>query len=140
MESGNIEKLLEKYFEAETTLAEEKELRHYFQEAEVAMNLREYAPLFLTFSVSKKEELKTEIKVTQAQNFSSKWMRIAASIAIIIGLYFGNSYRRQKQAEYAYQQTRMALNLIARNLDRGTAKVARMQTFEDTKQKLYRIP
>lgn len=45
----NINELLEKYFRAETTLAEEKELKLYFAEAQIAPEHEIYRPLFEVF-------------------------------------------------------------------------------------------
>lgn len=140
MESGKIEKLLEKYFEAETTLEEEKLLRNYFISEDVASHLEHYKTLFSAFSTSNKEEFVVQFELKPQNQLNYKWLGTAAAILVLVGLYLGNSYREQKQAEYAYRHTLMALDLIARNLDRGTVKVARMHTFEETKQKIYRIP
>ena len=49
MESVRIEQLLEKYFEAATTAAEEQELRAYFAGDGVAPHLSWYAPMFSSF-------------------------------------------------------------------------------------------
>ena len=46
MELANIEKLLEKYLNAETTIAEEKMLKNYFLNDNVAPHLIEYQALF----------------------------------------------------------------------------------------------
>src|SRR6185295_3471489 len=41
-----IENLLEKYFAAETSVAEEKELRGFFNSADVPAHLKQYSSLF----------------------------------------------------------------------------------------------
>ena len=46
MESDKINALLEKYFEGETTIAEENELKKYFSSAVVAPHLQQYHSLF----------------------------------------------------------------------------------------------
>ena len=55
MELANIEKLVEKYLNAETTLQDEKTLRTYFKEAIVPTHLQEYAYLFSYFANTKDE-------------------------------------------------------------------------------------
>ena len=46
MEQSKIEFILEKYFEGETNIAEENELRTYFSSTDVAQHLQQYQPLF----------------------------------------------------------------------------------------------
>jgi hypothetical protein len=57
---------------------------------------------------------------------------------MVFGIYFGKNYQEQREAEYAYQQTKKALGLLASNLDRGTRKVAYLNEFQETKQKIYK--
>jgi hypothetical protein len=49
MELANIEKLVEKYLNAETSLKEEQTLKHYFTNGNVAPHLQEYSYLFNYF-------------------------------------------------------------------------------------------
>jgi hypothetical protein len=46
MESVKIDYLVEKYFQGETSIAEEKELRTYFSSSDVAQHLEQYRPIF----------------------------------------------------------------------------------------------
>ena len=57
MELTNIENLLEKYENAETSLKEEAVLRTYFSQENVAAHLLEYKPLFVYFNESSEERL-----------------------------------------------------------------------------------
>ncbi len=50
MEANKIEILLEKYFEGETSIAEEKLLGAYFLNGEVEPSLEKYAPLFQLYA------------------------------------------------------------------------------------------
>ena len=43
-----IEELLERYFDGETSAAEEKQIRAFFASGEVPEHLAAYAPLFLS--------------------------------------------------------------------------------------------
>ncbi|WP_276389889.1 hypothetical protein [Eudoraea chungangensis] len=137
MELDRKEKLLEKYFEASTTVAEENELRDYFAKEEVAPHLKQYAPMFTYFSEAKDERFTKQVPLKPRVNFY-KWISVAAVAVMAFGIYFGNDYREQREAEYAYNQTRMALGLLAENFDRGTEKVAYLKEFENTKQKIYK--
>jgi hypothetical protein len=61
---------------------------------------------------------------------------VAAVAVLIFGIYLGKNYQEQQKAEYAYNQTKEALRLLAENLDRGTEKMAYLNEFEATKQKI----
>ncbi|WP_299161606.1 hypothetical protein [uncultured Eudoraea sp.] len=136
MELDRIEKLLEKYFEATTTVAEEKQLRDYFSQDSVEPHLEQYTPMFTYFSKAKDERFTKQVPLKPKVSYH-KWISIAAVAVIAFGIYFGNDYREQKEAEYAYNETKKALNLLAQNLERGTEKVAYLNEFEQTKQKIY---
>ena len=137
MELARIEKLLEKYFEAATTAAEEQELRDYFSGGSVAPHLQAYYPMFTYFSQAKQERYTGEVPLkTRSRSNIYGWISIAAAMVLMFGLYFGKQIRDQREAEYAYQETRKAFGLIAQNLDRGTQKVARLSEFEEAKQKI----
>lgn len=141
MELDNIEKLLEKYFEATTTAAEEKKLRTYFSQESVATHLEQYAPMFQYFSTAKEERFTKQVALKPRRNYF-KWASVAAVAILTFGIYFGNEYRveqqlEQQQAEYAYTETKRALSLLAENFSKGTEKVAYLNEFEETKQKIY---
>ena len=61
MEFNKMEALLEKYFEGETSIAEENELKNYFFSSNVAPNLEQYKPLFGYFAEAKKENFEKEV-------------------------------------------------------------------------------
>ncbi|QLG43916.1 hypothetical protein [Costertonia aggregata] len=143
MELDNIEKLLEKYFESTTTVAEEKTLRDYFSQENVATHLRQYAPMFNYFSKAKEETFTRQVPLRPRRSNFYKWGSVAAVAVLAIGIYFGKEYQDEKQlerekAEYAYNETKKALNLLAENFGRGTEKVAYLKEFEETKQKIYK--
>ncbi len=136
MELDNIEKLLEKYFEATSTVAEEKTLQAYFSQESVATHLEQYRPMFNYFSSAKEERYTKQVPLKPRRNYY-KWISVAAVAVLTFGLYFGNAYQERKEAEYAYQETKKAFELLAENFGRGTEKVAYLQEFEVAKQKIY---
>lgn len=148
MELDKIEKLLEKYFEASTTVAEEETLKAYFSQEDVAKHLEQYTPMFQYFSGAKEEKFTKEVPLeslattTIKRKFNYKWLSVAAVTLLMFGIYFGNNYRIQvaeerEATEYAYQETKKALDLLAQNFSKGTEKVAYLNQFEKTKQKIY---
>lgn len=136
MELDRIERLLEKYLEASTTIAEEKELRAYFSQESVASHLKQYAPMFQYFSMAKEERYTKELPLKK-RSINYKWLSIAAMAVMLFGIYFGKEYQEKKEAEFAYNETKKALTLLADNFSRGTEKVAYLNEFENTKQKIY---
>jgi anti-sigma-K factor RskA len=137
MELDRIERLLEKYFEAETTEAEEQVLRDYFTGDNVAEHLEQYSAMFSFFSSAKQERFTKQVPLKTSKVYY-RWISVAAVAVLVFGIYFGNQYQERREAEYAYLQTKKALGLLAQNLDRGTKKVAYLHEFEETKQKIYK--
>ena len=142
---NNIENLLEKYFEATTTVAEENTLRKYFAQESVATHLEQYRPMFNYFSNAKTVQF-TKLNalsesVKPRRTFNYRWISVAASVVIAVGTYFGYEQyiynQEQEQARLAYAQTKEALNLLAANFAKGTEKVALLEEFEVAKQKVY---
>ncbi|MCM4169172.1 hypothetical protein KCTC52924_00059 [Arenibacter antarcticus] len=139
MELDRIEKLLEKYFEATATVAEEETLRDYFKNENIPVHLKQYAPMFQYFSVAKEERFTKQVPLKPRKSYL-EWASVAAVAVLVFGIYFGNEYsekQEQKKAEYAYQETKKALSLLAANFERGTEKVAYLNEFEATKEKIY---
>ena len=136
MELDNIEKLLEKYFEATSTVAEERTLQDYFSQKKVATHLEQYRPMFNYFSNAKEERYTKQVPLKPRKNYY-KWISVAAVAILTFGIYFGNQYQERKQAEFAYNETKKAFELLAENFGKGTEKVAYLQEFEVAKQKIY---
>ena len=151
MGSINIEKLLEKYLNAETTIAEENKLRAYFTGNEVAPHLQGYIPLFGYFSESKNERFTKTIQL-KSQKRNWKWLSVAASVVLLVSVYSGYQNVQQRKAEKVYAQTIEHLQLLSNNLNKGNAAIAQfsqnlnkgndaiaqLQYFEDTKNKIFK--
>lgn len=141
----NIEKLLERYFEATTTEAEERTLRNYFSKDSVATHLEQYRPMFNYFSKAKEEKYTKHPTLseplTPRKRFNYRWVSVAAVAVLTFGIYFGTNgyqeYQEREKARLAYQETKKALNLLAENFGKGTEKVAYLREFEVAKNKIY---
>lgn len=136
MELDNIERLLEKYFEATTTVDDERKLREYFSQEDVANHLQQYRPIFNYFSKAREEQYTKQVPLKPRVNYY-KWLSVAAAVVLTFGLYFGHQYQERKKAEYAYQETKKAFELLAENFGRGTEKMAYLKEFDEAKQKIY---
>lgn len=137
MELVKIEKLLEKYFDASTTVAEEKELQSYFSGNGVAPHLEKYRTMFAYFSEAREEQFTRPVPLNTKQRSNLYgWISVAAVAVICFGIYFGNEIQKQREIELAYEETQKAFELIAQNLDRGTEKISYLKKFDDTKNKI----
>jgi len=139
MELANIEQLLEKYLNAETTIAEEKTLKNYFSSDQVAPHLQEYQTLFGYFSTSKNERFTKTIQLN-SQKKSWKWLSVAASIVLLVSVYTGYENSQQRKAERIYNETQMAFSMLSSNLNKGNVAIAQLQHFENTKNKIFKQP
>ncbi len=139
MELSNIEKLLEKYINAETTIAEEKELKRYFENGNIAPHLQEYQPLFGYFSTSKNERFTKTIQL-KTQKMNWKWLSVAATLILLFSVYTGYQKHQENKAEIIINETQMALGMLSANLNKGTVAVAHLEQFEETKNKIFKQP
>ena len=140
MELASIEKLLDKYLDAATSIAEENELRNYFSSDHVAPHLQEYQALFGYFTASKKERFTKPIRL-KSQPMNWKWLSIAASVVLLVSVYTGfENYQHKKEAEIVYAQTLEAFDMLSANLNKGNAAIAQLQHFENTKNKVFKQP
>ena len=88
MELKNIESLLEKYEEGQTTLQEEAQLKHYFTTETVAPHLEVYRSLF-TYFVSDKQlsYQKTITRRHAATPTTYRWLASAAVVTIMFSAF-----------------------------------------------------
>ncbi|MDT8418337.1 MAG: hypothetical protein RQ864_11065 [Lutibacter sp.] len=139
MELANIEKLLEKYLEAETSITEENELKSYFSGDDVAPYLEEYREMFGYFSVSKNEKFTKTIQL-KSQKLNWKWLSVAASAVLLVSVYTGYQKNQQAKAEKIYEETQYAFSLLSANLNKGTVAISELQEFENTTNKIFKQP
>ena len=111
MNINNINKLLEKYWEAETTLEEEKILSDYFHSSEIAPEHKDFAPMFQTFAdmaaISLEEKKSLEAKEEAKVIGFSPWKNwrvigIAASLVFLLSIGIMNIDQFNIGAEYSY--------------------------------------
>ncbi|TCP24782.1 hypothetical protein EV195_105213 [Tenacibaculum skagerrakense] len=148
MELANIEKLIEKYLEAETSLQEENILRTYFTSGNVAPHLEDYAIMFGYFKQNQSETFTKTIKLKpekkSKKNF--KWLSVAASLALLVSVYVGKvQYDKYQQRVYfaqvkeALEKVSFQLNkgndalyAVSDNLNKGSDAVSQLKIYENT--------
>ena len=151
MEFNKIEDLLEKYFQGETSIAEEKELKNYFSSPNVAQHLERYKPMFGYFSQVKEQKSTQTIPLkTKKQNVA--WLSIAASVVVLLGVgtYFYVSEKNAAPAvaqtelgtyddpEEALAATQKALALLSSNVNVGIESVQYIKEYEQSKNKIFK--
>jgi len=130
MESAKIEKLLEKYYEAETSLQEEKILKEYFSGSEIPAHLQEHKDMFNYFDNSLLETSNRSIKLTK-RTIALRWLSIAAMLVFFISVYslYQQNEAEKQEARLAYMETQKALDLISSSLNKGTGAIAQLDNF-----------
>ena len=107
---NNIKELLQKYFDGETSLAEEHILQEYFAQAEIAEDLKQYKPMFECFAGLEAEtlpnpafdeEFRKKVSVHRKHHglvyHISLWSSAAAACVV---LAMGSIYYVERQNNY----------------------------------------
>jgi len=151
MELNKIENILEKYFQGETTIAEENQLKEYFSSPNVAQHLEQYKPMFGYFSQVKQQKSTQNIPLkTKKRNVA--WLSIAASVVVLlsIGTYFYVSEKNTAPVvaqselgtyddpEEALKATQKALALLSNNVNVGIESVQYIKEYEQSKNKIFK--
>lgn len=133
MELASIEKLVEKYKNADTTLEEEMILSNYFTGEFVAPHLQEYVSIFTYFSVIKNETLKKNIQLEHKKPNKKyiKSMFVAASLIVLLGIVYIAKYEYDRfQAEKQFAQITEGLKLLSSHLKKGEEALANLYVYE----------
>ncbi|MFD1064244.1 hypothetical protein ACFQ1Q_13390 [Winogradskyella litorisediminis] len=136
MELNSIEKLLEKYDLAETTLQEEAKLRAYFASDDVAAHLEHYKPMFLYFSKTQNDTFTKEVNLLASTKTKSKsklyqWISVAAVAVLMLGITIPNLVNNAPKtlADYTpeeqemYLKTKNALTMLSANFNKGASSI-----------------
>ncbi|MFS4418323.1 hypothetical protein [Maribacter sp. 2307ULW6-5] len=139
MELDRIEKLLEKYFEAETSLAEEERLREFFTAQDVPEHLQQHTALFAHLAQSK-EERSVRPQALPKNKGHYGWAAAVAAVVLATGLYFNGAQEREAHLEATYTAAEIAsakeaFALLAINFNKGTEQLHHLREFEESTQK-----
>ena len=156
MELNKIELLVEKYFQGESSIAEENELRTYFSSLHVAQHLGQYKPLFGYLSLAADQKFAPEIALDSKQDFQNEfkkrkvtWLSIAASVVILMGIgtygYYNDEFEKGKQnlgtyddPELAFRQTQKALALLSNHVNVGIESVKYIEEYQESKELIFK--
>jgi hypothetical protein len=148
MALDRIEKLLEKYFEGETSIAEEKELKAYFSSSNVAQHLEQYKSVFGYFSQAKQEQFTATLPLQSKKRTKVVWLSVAASAVVMLGVGFF-AYQNTVEStqenldvindpEVAFKETQRALALLSKHVNTGIESVSYLEEYEQSKNKIFK--
>ncbi len=147
MELKQIEKLLEKYLDAETTIAEEKQLKAYFASGNVAPHLEHYRPVFGYYVQERTQQFEKTIplKIVNKRKYVA-WLSVAASVAVLFSVFtFINQPAAPKEdlgtyndPEVAFRETQKALNMLSQNVNRGVTSMEYIGEYENTRKTIFK--
>jgi hypothetical protein len=153
MNIKEIERLIAKFYEGETTLAEEELLRGFFRGEEIPEHLAEHGPMFAFFEKEQKEEIQNPefdkilslklgeddgkvIPMTPRKTRIAYITSIAAAAVLLIGIAvtvvfdFNTGSKFTKENELAYAEAQEALMIISSNLNCGVSQVRYLNAFD----------
>ncbi|MCE7863703.1 MAG: hypothetical protein DYG99_09195 [Bacteroidetes bacterium CHB5] len=158
MDSKQIHQLLEKYWNCETSLEEERALREYFR-GQVPENLDEVAGLFRYFESQQQKEISSQdfdgqVK-QQIRQHRPKGklinlafaLRIAAGLVVVmVAAYFvRQEIRKSYPAEVAdtysdpqlaLEETKKALMMLSKGFNKAEKEAGRLKIFNEAEQKI----
>lgn len=148
MDYKHIPALLERYFEGNTTLEEEAQLRAYFQQEDIPAALAPYRPLFQYFAEAKEYGLPANFDQKVMEQLpkpsihrlrSTWWVRAAALVGLALGAWWAVeqyaippqeevaidwSKYEPETVEEALEITRSAFLKVSTELNQGASKAA----------------
>ena len=156
MDLKRIEELLDKYYNGETTLAEEKVLKDFFNQESVPAKLKEQQMQFRFYANAQTEGIgdpleerlasihKTKARIIPFFNYSNRFKAIsaiAAGLLLIIGVslllvrdtLFNNKGNcgTYNVPMTAYVQTKRALLLVASKLNTGNRNLTKISKLNE---------
>ncbi|KAA5823528.1 hypothetical protein FPF71_12550 [Algibacter amylolyticus] len=126
---NNIEKLLEKYENGESSLKEEQQLKNYFSQETVAPHLEVYKPMFAYFLVNKQEQFTKDVPLKTTRKYNYKWISVAAVAVLMLGFYFGTTLGQgdlgtYEDPELAFNEFSKSMEMISSKFNKGAATVS----------------
>ncbi len=151
MSSQKIEKLLERYFQGETSLAEEQALRDFFSKEELPRHLAELRDQFMFLEREAREELPASFEddlfdeIDRLERSSRSTRRtyilyisgVAATVLIMVTLFFRfDPFTReadfnQREAETAFAEASRILYFVSDKFNTGAKSLGKVARFDE---------
>lgn len=162
MDSNRLNELLNKYWNCETSLEEEQQLREHFKGRDIPEELKETAGLFRYFEESKKKSLsdisfdRTVIAKLHAPPKKGKVarlfynsMRIAAGVAVVmVATWFIRTEVRKTTPQevvdtyddpkLAFEETKKALMMISKSFGTAEEQAKKINMFNEAQEEIQK--
>ncbi|KGO79826.1 hypothetical protein IP98_02564 [Flavobacterium cauense R2A-7] len=146
MELHTIEKLVEKYFSGETSVAEEKQLKDYFSSSDVAPHLEQYRAVFGYFRQAKQEQFTKTVPLHPRKHSYVVWITVAASVAVLLGTFYIMNHKPEQpqdlgtfdNPELAFEETQKALNMVSENVNEGVKSINYVNEYNQTTKTIFK--
>ncbi len=161
-----IEQLLDKYWEGETSLTEEQQLKTFFSQANIPEHLQAYQALFQYLKHSQQQQLTDtdfEADLLKQQPAKIRYLSstthilraltsVAACLLVVFGLYYYQStlfnttqpttsmVDTYQNPDEAYAKTQQVLLLMSQKLNKGKQPLQHLEKFNEVKKVLNSSP
>lgn len=154
MDSNQLEELIKKYWDCETTLEEEERLRNWFRTHDVPERFKDTAALFTYFDEQKQNSTgeqfdKQVIKKLTASpaRVVSLWqtsLRIAAGIAVVVAAIFfvqkefakTHDMATIEDPKKALEETKKALMMISKGFSTAEQEAKKINVLNEAEDKV----
>ena len=161
MDSKKLEDLVKRYWDCETSLEEEKQLREYFCGSDVPEQWRETASLFRYFDAQRNQSVEPQFDMVVAKklkktkqkptgklvsiiNYS---LRIAAGVAVLVlSVYLVRQEIRRDNPvavedtyddpHQAFEETKKALLMISKGFGNAEQQAKKINVFNEAQEKI----
>jgi hypothetical protein len=160
MDFKQRDELLQKYWNCESSLEEEKMLREYFGSNDIPEQFNDTAALFRYFDEAKKKSLndlafdgqvmlKVNPRPAQMKRLVYNTMRIAAGLAVVIAAtWFIRTEVRQTipqevvdtydDPQLAFEETKKALLMISKSFGTAEQQTRKINMFNEAQEEIQR--
>jgi hypothetical protein len=161
MDFNNMEELLKKYWNCETTLEEEKQLREFFAGNDIPDQWKETAAMFRYFDEVKKKSLNdlafdgqvlgriNTTKEGRIKRLVYNAMRIAAGLAVVIAAtwFIRTEIRSSMPPEVvdtyddpkmAFEETKKALLIISKSFGTAEEQTRKINMFNEAQEEIQK--
>lgn len=162
MDSKRLEELLQRYWEAETSLEEEQELRNYFCNEPIPAQWKEASTLFHYFEKQRQLTVRGNFEDSVVSRINAPKgrmmtlvqisLRIAAGVAVVLAAIFFVRQEIRKESnelvfedtyddpQKALEETKKALLMISKGFGKAEAQARKINMLNEAQDKLKSKP